>query len=282
MGTIAIVGAGWLGTAIANALAASGAAQRVVATTRTGVRPVELAPAVELATLDVAAPSIAAIADADAWLVAIAPGRDRRPEQDRHALYVDGATRLLATLAHTSVRRVVWIGSTSALPDRDGDVDEHEASWPDEARGRIQREAEQIVAHGCAAANVSWMVLRMAGLYGPGRELTRIYARDGGPDVQPGDGMTATNLVHRDDAVTAAIAAIASTHQGIVHVVDDDHCPRRTMLESAARSLDRDPPRWELPPGDAIRGKRVTSSRLRSWLGVTLAHPHHGGQGAAR
>lgn len=280
MGTIAIVGAGWLGTAIANVLAASPPAPRVVATTRTGVRPAELAPAVELASLDVAAPRIAAIADADAWLVAIAPGP--RPEQDRRALYVDGASRLLATLPRTSVRRVVWIGSTSALPDRDDDIDELEPAWPDDPRGRIQREAEQIVARSCEAARVSWMVLRMAGLYGPARELTRIYARPGGPDVQPGDGMTATNLVHRDDAVAAAIAALGSTQQGIVHVVDDDHCPRRAMLESAARSLGRDPPRWELPPGATIRGKRVTSTRLHAWLGITLAHPHHGGQGAAR
>lgn len=278
MSTIAIVGAGWLGTAIANALAASPAAPRVVATTRTGTRPAELAPTIELATLDVGAPNVAAIADADAWLVAIAPGRD----QDRHALYVEGATRLLATLATTRVRRVVWIGSTSALPDRDDELDEHEPAWPDDPRGRIQREAEAVVARSCDDAGVAWMVLRMAGLYGPGRELTRIYARADAPALQPGDGMTATNLVHRDDAVTAAVAAIAKAHQGIVHVVDDDHCPRRTMLESAARSVGRDPPRWELPAGATIRGKRVTSTRLRSWLGVALAHPHHGGQGAAR
>lgn len=275
MSGIAIVGAGWLGAAIANVLASAPEPPRVIATTRSGTRPVALHDAIELVTLDVGAPDIAAIADAHAWLVAIAPGG----AQDRRALYVDGTAALLSTLPRTRVRRVVWIGSTSALPDRDGDVDEHEPEWPEEERGRIQREAEAVVADACTRAGVPWLVLRMAGLYGPGRELERIYAR-GLVEPLAGDGMTATNLVHRDDAVAAAIAALEAPaeHTGIVHVVDDDHCPRRTMLEAAAQRLGRAAPRWAEPPGP-IRGKRVRSTRLGPWLGVRLAHPTHGRDG---
>lgn len=267
---IAIVGAGWLGAAIANACA-----RDVVATTRSGRRPTALEDRVPLAALDLLADPIdvGGIAHADAWLVAIAPGRD----QDRRALYVEGASRLLATLPQTRVRRVVWIGSTSALPDHDTELDETCATWPDEPRGRIQREAEQAVMAACDSAGVPWMILRMGGLYGPGRELGRIF----GASDRTRDGDRATNLVHRDDAVTAAIAALASDRRGIVHVVDDDHCARRVMIDAARAEAGLAPAEWAGPPAATPHGKRVANARLTEWLGVRLQYPRHSPLAAA-
>jgi len=263
--TTAVVGAGWLGTPIANACPGD-----VVATTRSGRRPDALADRVDIAALELLADPIALgpLARVDAWLVAIAPGRD----QDRRTLYVDGAQRLLATLPTTTVRRVVWIGSTSALPDTDAVLDETCDAWPDEPRGRIQREAEAAVARACDTAGVPWMILRMGGLYGPGRELGRIFA---GTD-RSRDGDRATNLVHRDDAVTAAVAALDSGRTGIVHVVADDHCARRVMIDAARACAGLAPAEWAGPPAAIPHGKRVANARLSDWLGVRLQHPRHG------
>ncbi|HET6582039.1 MAG TPA: hypothetical protein VFG69_01305, partial [Nannocystaceae bacterium] len=82
--SIAIVGAGWLGCAVADALP-----RPLVATTRTGARPAALAADVDVVALDLGRvpPLPDAIARASAWIVAVAPGRD----QERRALYVDGA-----------------------------------------------------------------------------------------------------------------------------------------------------------------------------------------------
>lgn len=261
---IAIIGAGWLGAAIANACDGE-----VITTTRSGRRSDALADRIDVAALDLLADPIALgpIAHAHAWLVAIAPGRD----QDRRAVYVDGARRLLAALPTTSVRRVVWIGSTSALPDTDAELDETCEAWPEAPRGRIQREAEDAVARACDTASVPWMILRMGGLYGPGRELGRIFGTD-----PLGDGDRATNLVHRDDAVTAAIAALASDRSGIVHVVADDHCSRRAMIDAARASAGLAPAEWVGPPAAIPHGKRVANARLSGWLGVRLQHPRHG------
>jgi len=270
--TIAIVGAGWLGCALADALP-----RPVVATTRTGRRPPALAVDVEVHALDVGAlpPVPAAIASARAWVVGITPGRD----QDRRALYEGGARALCAELP-AALERLVWISSTSALPDVDGDVDEDCDAWPAEPRGRVQREAEAIVLEACARRGVPAFVLRMGGLYGPGRELERIYERRATPDDAPldGDGMTATNLVHRDDAVAAIVASLAApgSAAGIIHVVDDDHCSRRAMFEAVARRLGRSPPAWAAPAGPTVRGKRVGNARMVERLGVRLRHPFHG------
>lgn len=262
-GATAILGAGWLGAAIANACPPP-----VIATTRSGQRPPLLDASISVTALDVLAamPAIAPIAAAHTWIFAIAPGAD----QDRRALYVDGPARLLASLPDTSVRRVVWIGSTSALPDLDALLDETCETWPDDPRGRIQREAEAVVRDACTRHGIPWIVLRMGGLHGPGRELGRIFGR-----ADPtADGSRATNLVHRDDAVAAALAAVATDACGIVHVVDDDHCARAVMVDAARAAAGLPPPEWA-GRSERTHGKRVANDRLRAWLGVTLQHPRH-------
>lgn len=261
--TTAIIGAGWLGAAIADATPG-----HVIATTRDGRRPPALADHVAVVAHDVGQHrALGALATARAWLFAIAPGAG----QDRRAVYVDGPAAMLAALPDTAVRRVVWIGSTSALPDDDALLDETCDGWPSEPRGIIQRQAEQRVIEACTRANVPWMILRCGGLYGPGRELGRIFGRaDTG-----GDGDRATNLVHRDDAVAAVVAALASDRSGIVHVVADDHCPRRVMIDTARAQAGLPPATWPSTAPLAARGKRVDNRRLAEWLGVTLQHPRH-------
>jgi nucleoside-diphosphate-sugar epimerase len=256
--TIAILGAGWLGTAVANAIG-----RDAIATTRDGRRPAALDPAIDVMALRLDDASLPpAILAAEAWIIAVAPG----PAQDRHAVYVDGPRALLAHLPHCAVRRIVWIGSTSALPEDDGDVDETCAAWPTSDRGRVQREAEAIVERAAVDHGRTWMILRMGGLWGPGRELGRLFGQ-----VEPRDGDRRTNLVHRDDAVAATLAAVRSDRSGIVHVVSDDHCTRREMIDAARAARGEPPAAWSCEPG-VPRGKRVIATRLHAWLDV---RPHH-------
>jgi nucleoside-diphosphate-sugar epimerase len=278
--TVAIVGAGWLGSAVAQALT-----EPVVATTRSGAWPHAVVPShVTVAALDVTAPDldIAALARATKLVMAFAPGRT----QDRAALYVEGTRRLLEarTDGGAKLQRVVYVGSTSALPDVDGWVDESCTTWPTTERGRVQRRAEAVVQTLCDAAGIPWLVLRMGGLYGPGRELERIYRQRSDAPL-PGDGMAATNLVHRDDAVAAVMAGLQAPADltGVVHVVDDDHAPRRQMYTAIARAHGVAPAAWAEPASaDApAGGKRVRNDRLREVLNVRLRHPTHSGGTAA-
>lgn len=277
---VAVVGAGYLGAAVAAALPSP-----AIATTRGGRwhddAATPKAPAgIELHALDVSAPELDAspLRAAAALVLCYAPGRS----QDRTALYVEGTRRLLhavTALAPGALRRIVWIGSTSALPERDAWLDETCEAWPDDERGRVQRRAEQVVIEHATRHAIPWIVLRLGGLYGPGRGLDRIYrgGRHEGP--LPGDGLAPTNLVHRDDAVAAVLAALRAppSCQGVVHVVDDEHTPRRIMYARIAARLGQPPVTWQnaAPPGAAPRGKRVGNQRLKQQLGVRLGHPLH-------
>ncbi|MCA9651644.1 MAG: NAD-dependent epimerase/dehydratase family protein [Myxococcales bacterium] len=269
---IAIVGCGYLGAAVARALRAP-----VLGVGRRGTWPDGTPPEhVRMLALDVTDPALdlAQLAPASAVVIAYAPGRT----QDRRALYVEGTRRLLERWPKGALRRVVWVGSTSALPDRDAWLDERCVQWPSSERGRVQREAEQGVAEWATARGVPWLGLRLGGLYGPGRELDRIYRRRGDEPL-PGDGMEPTNLIHQRDAVTATLAALAAPpeHSGIVHGVDDDHTPRRWMYERIAAARGQPPLRWAVAaPAHAIpRGKRVSNRRLKDWLHVRLWAPTH-------
>lgn len=268
---VAVIGAGFLGRPLARALPAP-----VLAVSRSGTWPGGHVPeGISLHALDLVhtEPSLiaATLAPARSLVICVAAGRT----QDRSAVYLDGTRRLLAACERIPLTRIVYTSSTSALPDRDGWIDDDCSERPDEPRGQVQRDAEDLVRAACEARGTPWVIARLAGLYGPERPLFRLYRDD--PDAtQPGDGMQATNLIHVDDAVAACLAALAldPRHSAVVNVCDDDHRPRRAMFAALADAAGRPEPRWQLPPGPP-RGKQVRNDRLKTLLGVQLSHPRH-------
>lgn len=270
---VAVIGVGYLGRPLARALPAP-----VLAISRTGTWPDGPVPeAIQLRALDLVHAArdelAAALAPARSLMICVAAGRT----QDRRAVYLDGLARLLDACAGLPLARVVYTSSTSALPDHDGWIDDDCPDPPASERGQIQRAAEQLLREHCEARRVPWLILRLAGLYGPGRELFRLYRADP-TAVQPGDGMQATNLIHRDDAVAACLAALAldPAHSAVVNVCDDDHRPRRAMFAALARAAGQPEPRWASPSTSSEpHGKRVRNERMKQLLGVRLRHPAH-------
>jgi nucleoside-diphosphate-sugar epimerase len=270
-GPFAVIGGGYLGARVARALPPP-----VVMTTRRGA-PDDASSGVHVLALDVTDPQldVRPLATVCAAVICYAPGRT----QSRETLYVDGTRRLLrALVAPRRLTRIVYVSSTSACADRDGWVHEDDTELPRSDRGRVQREAEDVVRRTCEAHGVAWIVLRLGGLYGPGRALGQIYRRRG-TEPLPGDGHTPTNLIHVDDATTSVLAALnaSSDYQGVVQVCDDDHCTRRDMYARLAPPEGTAPIRWqeEVPVGAPPHGKRVSNLRLKLELGVVLQHPGH-------
>jgi nucleoside-diphosphate-sugar epimerase len=181
------------------------------------------------------------VAQADRVVIAWASGG----RGDRRALYVDGMKAFAAALgelAPRSLERAVLCSSTSALPDEDGWVDEGCPRWPSQERGRIQREAEGHFEEACGRSGTPWAILRLGGLYGPGRPLSPT-----GPDP----GRTAQRI-HRDDAVLAIVRALAlpPACSARIHVVDEAYA-----ADDVGGPL-------------RLRGKHLRTDRLRDLLGV--------------
>ena len=124
------------------------------------------------------------------------------------AVYLEGTRNLLAWLAGGAVRRFVHTSSTSVYGQTDGgEVTEESAAEPRAETGRLLVETENLLLAAASERDFPAVVLRVAGIYGPERgHLFQQYLRD--EAHISGDGSRLLNMIHRDDVVGAAIAAL--------------------------------------------------------------------------
>ncbi len=271
---VVVAGAGWLGSALSRVLAGRG--HRVTAVRRDPTRAAALAsPGVEPLALDLCAPDAAERLprDVDAVVACQAAGADG-PEAYRRA-YVD-ATRALLAAMRSSGRpgRLLYTGSTGVFGQRDGsDVDEESPPFPASPSAEVLVEAERVVLEA-TGSGIEGIVLRLSGLYGPGRTWPLDRVRSGQIAIGPGDGAW-LNLCHLDDAVTAVLAALERGLPGrVYHATDAEPVRRRDLAIWVAGRLGIPTPR--LPDGARAPGlpdRRVHGERSRAELGIALRHP---------
>ena len=129
-------------------------------------------------------------------------GADRQDPQSSRAVYGDGFRNVLAALP-TRTRRMIYISSTGVYGQADSRwVDEDTVCRPERASGVACLAAERS-AGGFALVAAS-VVLRLGGLYGPGRIPSRRDLLAGRPMAVPVAGYL--NLIHVDDAARAVVA----------------------------------------------------------------------------
>ena len=265
---VLVAGCGWMGEAIARALVARG--DRVTGVRRDAGRAGALsALGVEPLALDLATPGAEArLPPFDAAVACQSSAEDS--ESAYRAAYVDANRALLAASARTGAA-LVYTGSTGVFGQRDGsDVDEATPPAPGSATAAVLAQAERLVLDA-AARGARASLVRLSGLYGPGRVGIAGRVRSGALALGPGDGAW-MNFCHRDDAVAFVLAALDRGEQGAVwHGSDAFPVRRREAVEWIAARLGIPPPRTERPAAGPDR--RIRSDRTRAVLGVTLRYP---------
>lgn len=138
--------------------------------------------------------------DMDRILIAVS--YDRQSSISRHESQVIGLQRLLKRITrHTSV---VYISTTGVYHQTDGRwVDENSPAHPRREGGRIHLAAEQCIRR--LGNDAPWAILRLAGIYGPGRVPLARSVKNGDPIASPAEGFL--NLIHVDDAAEVTMAA---------------------------------------------------------------------------
>ncbi len=203
-----------------------------------------------------------------------AVGLDRSAGVTHQQVYVDGLRNVLQAL-EGRVGGLVLASSTGVYGQNDGSwVDEDSPTEPISESGRALLEAETL-ASAFTGTEVNSVVIRFAGLYGPGRIIGRSTLEKGLPF--PGDPEHYVNLIHIDDAAEAATRALVGEVGWPILLAADDRPTRRgDCYRLAARLLGTPEPRFE--PGERRSGrgdsnKRVLNGRLRAVLGDDLAFP---------
>jgi nucleoside-diphosphate-sugar epimerase len=204
--------------------------------------------------------------------VAYCVGFDRSPGRAMRDVYVRGLENVLTHLPVPE--RFVYVSSTGVYGQSDGeDVDETAATAPAEESGRVVLEAERLLRSRLPGA----IVLRFAGIYGPGRLLRRQAIESGEPLV--GDAEKWLNLIHVDDGAAAVLAAAARGTPGAVYnVCDDLPVRRREFYAELAHVLGAPPPRFvppapgtPPPPHERVH-RRILNRKLRGELGLALRY----------
>jgi nucleoside-diphosphate-sugar epimerase len=183
---------------------------------------------------------------------------------DIHAVYAGGLQNVLAALPPT-VTRVVYISTTGVYGAGGGEwVDEQTPPDPQRDGGRASLAAEQILAaHPLGRRSA---ILRLAGIYGPGRVPNLALLRTGEPIAAPSAGWL--NLIHVDDAARVVVAADrwlaerpAADGPHLFCVSDGHPVIRADYYAEAARLADAPSPKFIDPPADSPAAARARSSR---------------------
>jgi nucleoside-diphosphate-sugar epimerase len=207
---------------------------------------------------------------ADTEVVVISTAARERSEAAYRSAYVDGTANVLDALDRDGVhpRRILFVSSTAVYGDAGGGwLDEDSPTAPASVTGAVIREAEDLLHSRRPDA----VVLRLAGIYGPGRTRLIDQVRSGTAD--PGQGQL-TNRIHRDDAaaaivhLTTAVADPAPLCLG----VDNEPVEKREVLRFLAAELGTELGPEE--PSNSSRGgnRRLSNTRLLS-TGFEFSYP---------
>jgi len=266
-----IIGCGYLGRRVAARWLAQG--QRVFATTRSAAKAQEFARlGMDPVLCDVLdCNSLSSLPRVGVVLYCI--GHDRSTGRPMRDVYVTGVANVLGALL--SARRLVYVSSASVYGQEHGEeVDETAATEPVDESGRVVLEAENLVRGRCPSA----IVLRFAGIYGPGRLLRQQTIELGEPIV--GDPERWLNLIHVEDGVTTVLAAEEHGKPGgTYNVADDQPVRRREFYSALARLIGGPAPRFHMPAPGSPRSnheranRRIVSRLLHVELRVQLEYP---------
>jgi len=268
---VLIVGCGWLGRAIGEALVARG--DRAVGVRRSEAARDEL-ERLGLGALvaDLSLPGAAERLPVDVDAVVACPAPAQSGVESYRSTYVVAVGAALERYRARGLGAFVYTGSTGVFGRDDGsEVDERTPVDPATATGRVLVEAERQVLDAAAAGAVPGIVVRLSGLYGPGRYGVIERVREGRLALGAGEDRW-MNLCHREDAARAVLAALDRGEPGAVyHASDSEPVRRGDLVHWVAARLGIEPATTDTPPRGASR--RVRADWTRRVLDIELAYP---------
>lgn len=259
MARILIAGCGYVGTALGTRLTLEGHAVWGLRR-RADVLP----PSIRPLPADLTVHETLHELPTDLDFVFYTAAADASDDDGYRAAYVDGLRNLLNALdgQRRPLRRVFFTSSTGVYAHASGEwVDEESPAEPAEFSGIRVLEGERLLMDGPFPATV----LRLGGIYGPGRARLIERVRQGLAVCQDGPALY-TNRIHRDDCAGAlrhlmTLAEPASLYVG----VDHEPAEQCEVLRWLAGQLGLPPPRVEPFSGSTPRrqsNKRCRNARL--------------------
>jgi nucleoside-diphosphate-sugar epimerase len=191
--------------------------------------------------------------------------------------YVNGLQAVLEALS-PKIHRFILISSTAVYGQTNGQwVDENSPCLPKTESGRAFLETENVLAVSQLGPNR--VILRLAGIYGPGRLLRR--TKDilvGNPIVASKDGFL--NLIHVEDVAAIVAAAEKQAKPPCIYVVADghplkycDYIAYLAKLNGVAQPQLIEPSSYQPTQARRLSSKRLSNVKMLADLDIELKYP---------
>jgi nucleoside-diphosphate-sugar epimerase len=259
-----IVGCGYIGSRVSQMLVSAGQGGPVYAMTRNRAKADQLAVAgFEPIVADwTDRRTLAHLPACDRVLVAVS--YDARSGIPRDAAQVGGLRNLLDFVNPDT--DICYLSTTGVFHQADGRwVDETSPARPIGEGGIAHLRAESLLHRHRPGGR--WTILRLAGIYGPGRIPRVNDVIQNRPIDGPYTGFL--NLIHRDDAAEAILATWQLARPHRLYLVGDDAPVIRSTFYEKIATLTRSPApifrKTETPSLSARSGgnKRIWNRRMR-------------------
>lgn len=192
--------------------------------------------------------------------------------------YLLGMQSIVGWMEQAQMRceNLVFTSSSSVYPQKDGCLVNEESHIAEVSpRGQILLDAEKICLSASPKLAARSSVVRLSGLYGPGRHLLVDKIRRHEPML--GNPDRVLNLTHRDDAVSALLAVLQGGNDykgGILNACDGQHATRGEIVSWVAEHLGTTAPKFEEIDQDQGPHRRVDNTKIKQVLGWSPKFPN--------
>lgn len=181
------------------------------------------------------------------------------PPEESEAMHVRGLQNLLEALPQ-GWQRLCYLSTTGVFgEDSQQAVDEDTPVSPTRIGPRMAYAAEQWLLSSPARERTT--ILRLAGIYGPGRIPLQHKIRSGEPLAVPRGGYL--NLAHRDDIAQAILQVFAQPLERSLYLFSDGKPVQRDLFyRKLAEKCGLDEPEFVEPDPNSPRARRATDKRI--------------------
>lgn len=264
--TISILGCGWLGAPLAYNLLAEG--YTVKGSTRhseklsvmkdVGIRPYLLTLTPELSRLQ---PED--FFETDLLIINIPPGtRENGAQFHPHQIQA-----VADRISSHSVRKVIYISSTSVYPALGKEVQESDATTPEDSPAPAIRNAEKILEN---IPGLDLTILRCGGLMGYDRIPGKYFAGKKGLET----ASLPVNYIHRDDVIGVILTILKQGYWNqSLNVVAPQHPGRQEVYLQNAADFGFEAPNFSTDKGEAKEQKIISAKKLQEEIQYKFIYP---------
>ncbi len=261
---ISILGCGWLGLPLAEHLIRNDFTVKG-STTREEKLPLLREKGIEAYRIildpDIGGDNISRFLDSDILILNIPPGRHGSVFEN----HIRQINSVLMALNKLSVKRILFISSTSVYGNNNKEVSESDETNPETESGKALKAAEQLLLDQSAYNPV---VIRFAGLAGGDRNPGRFFA---GKKQIP-NGAAPVNFIHRDDCIGLIHEIIRrDVRGGIFNACADRHPSRSDFYRKTAEDLGLEAP--EFVDDESRSFKIINSDKIKKRLEYRFKYP---------